>query len=59
MAAEGLLPPSPLLEFPDEDVFGEEEEPPAPSLVLDFASDEDDDFSPDSLLSAFFLDSEG
>ena len=62
MVGAALLPPSPPLELPDEDVLEEEEEeeePPAASPVLDFASDEDEDFSPDSLLSAFFLDSEG
>jgi hypothetical protein len=46
-------PPEPEDE-PDDD----EEEPPS-ELVLDFASDPDEDFSPDSLLWAFFRDSEG
>jgi len=35
----------------------DEDDEEAPSPVLDFASD--DDFSPDSLLRAFFLDSDG
>lgn len=58
-----LDPPPVVPESPDE------AEPVAepPSLVADFESDGDDeacsddavDFSPDSLLSAFFRDSEG
>ena len=42
-------------EFPDEGALDDE----LPSPVLDFDSDDDDEFPPDSLLSAFLRDSDG
>jgi hypothetical protein len=42
-------------EFPDEGALDDE----LPSPVLDFESDDDAEFPPDSLLSAFLRDSDG
>jgi len=53
-----LAPPDEAPPSPDVVVLDEPDDP-APSLVLDFASDEAAGFSADSLLRAFFLDSDG
>ena len=44
---------------PELEVLDDPDEPPLSLAVLDFASDEAAGFSPDSLLRAFFLDSDG
>ena len=51
-----LFPASPEVpEVPEEGELDVE----LPSPVLDFDSDDDDEFAPDSLLSAFLRDSDG